>query len=200
MQPWNPEPVATTEPLIWKLYNLHRDYLKHEDSLINWRLSWMVALQGLCFAGVGLISMKWLDFQVGQKHWLVGVQLAGAMLITMGMGFSIAWVTRRTVGAAKAAQDNLEVRAQHLIGLQFDDRFDHPTRRAQYFKDAFAAAKTPDNPILLPMITGGGLQLAVTHGSTTQYLPIVFMVVWFVLFVGWVATTSLGAILSAWGS
>jgi len=41
-----------------KLYSTLRDYLKHEDSLINWRISWNLGLQTALFAAFGLLLKK----------------------------------------------------------------------------------------------------------------------------------------------
>src|SRR5688572_28835390 len=37
-------------------YHLYRDYLKHEDGLINYRLTWTLTLQGLLFAALGYLA------------------------------------------------------------------------------------------------------------------------------------------------
>jgi len=41
-----------------KLYSTLRDYLKHEDSLINWRISWNLGLQTALFAALGWVLKK----------------------------------------------------------------------------------------------------------------------------------------------
>jgi hypothetical protein len=48
-----------------QIYDLYRDYVKHEDELINRRLSWNLTLQGFLFAAYGV------SFQiVGSKPYL----------------------------------------------------------------------------------------------------------------------------------
>ena len=48
-------PEATDDD---KLYSTLRDYLKHEDSLINWRITWNLGLQTALFAGFGWLAKK----------------------------------------------------------------------------------------------------------------------------------------------
>lgn len=52
-------PAAMTAPLCTtdadKAYARLRDYLKHEDSLINWRLTWNFGLQTLLLGGFGYL-------------------------------------------------------------------------------------------------------------------------------------------------
>src|SRR5580658_8096117 len=41
-----------------QLYSIFRDYIKHEDDLINQRLSWFLTLQGFFFAAYALALQK----------------------------------------------------------------------------------------------------------------------------------------------
>ena len=46
-----------------KLFELYRDYVKHEDALINSRLVWNLNIQGFLFAAYGVILKSLIDVQ-----------------------------------------------------------------------------------------------------------------------------------------
>jgi hypothetical protein len=41
-----------------QIYTIFREYVKHEDSLINWRLSWNFTIQGFLFAAYAVATQK----------------------------------------------------------------------------------------------------------------------------------------------
>jgi ketosteroid isomerase-like protein len=60
-EPIQPPKILTSQlaGIDWiQLYGVYRDYLKHEDELINRRLSWNLTLQGFLFAAYGLVITK----------------------------------------------------------------------------------------------------------------------------------------------
>lgn len=175
---------GTTEPLHWRLYDRYRDYAKHEDSLINWRLTWMVALQSLAFAVLGLLLQKWVEVWTLPKDGSLRVpadiiaQLGVAMLLPVAIGLGSAWVTSGTVAAAKIAQDNLQQRAQDVLGLEFD-------KGDRNWRLKLCRVQAVSDPVFLPMITRGGLHAASRSGHGSGQLPKLFLIMWAVLLGMW---------------
>src|SRR4051812_22186632 len=44
-----------------KVYERTRDYIKHEDGLINWRVSWNLTSQGFLFSGLAATISRAMD-------------------------------------------------------------------------------------------------------------------------------------------
>jgi hypothetical protein len=66
------------------LYNVYRDYMKHEDDLINQRASWHLLLQGFLFATFGVMG-EWqteggTGFLHPRRYWILYGLIATAFL------------------------------------------------------------------------------------------------------------------------
>jgi hypothetical protein len=69
------------------LYYLYRDYMKHEDDLINQRSSWHLLLQGFLFATFGVLG-EWqaeggAGFLHSQRYWILYGIIGTGLLISL---------------------------------------------------------------------------------------------------------------------
>jgi hypothetical protein len=69
------------------LYSVYRDYMKHEDDLINQRTSWHLLLQGFLFATFGVMG-EWqteggAGFLHPQRYWILHGLIATGFLISL---------------------------------------------------------------------------------------------------------------------
>lgn len=158
-----------TPKKIDKLFELYRDYLKHEDNLVNHRLTWLVSVQSFLIATFGfsyqkkfeVISQAILDSKLSALEntiFLYDWFLFFLVLIGLGTSFS-AW---RSVSAAVRAINRLKLGWKKIIGSQ-----------PQHYH--------------LPDITGGGDEKASDDGVRLSLgLPRFFLFFWLVIlcFVG----------------
>jgi hypothetical protein len=172
-------------------YKLFRDYIEHEDSLINERLLWIINIQGFLFATYGFSVQKLADVQA-LPH---AKELAGAkalywlILILPILGVAISFYSLKGVKAAQNAirqltADWLEARKQHT---------GHPPR---------ILSELPK----LPVIIGGGYKGRASgdYGGHSRWavfpghrlpdahsegfrapimFPVIFIVVWLLLLI-----------------
>ena len=54
-----------------KIYEMFRDYIKHEDGLINSRLMWILTINGFLFTAYGLTLQKKLDITYNMSTYLL---------------------------------------------------------------------------------------------------------------------------------
>jgi len=115
-----------------KLYSAYRDYLKHEDDLINNRLSWNFTIQGFLFAaytftlqkaselkGSLLLQLKplspgLLSKDLFNSHTLGLRELHVAMIILALVGLFVSGCVYLSVSAARIAIGELERRWREL--------------------------------------------------------------------------------------
>src|ERR1700683_324232 len=147
------------------LYQIYRDYAKREDNLVNWRLSWNLAAQGLLLAAFGLTIQKLFD--ACESNSPVGFKLGLLKILVLALpvvGFLISTSSALGVLAASLALKELQRKWREDIGAQF---------RAA---DAGAWGQ-------LPGLTGGGSPSAHALGMIPAFtLPWIFSLVWFFLF------------------
>jgi hypothetical protein len=106
-----------------ELYKLFRDYVKHEDDLINNRLNWNFTIQGFLFAAYAFSLQKIADVDLGLIRNDINPDLVGTipivhnthelrtvMLVTAGVGFCVSIFIYLSVWAARVAIDELEGR------------------------------------------------------------------------------------------
>ena len=117
-----------------KIYGVFRDYVKHGDSLINNRLSWLLSIHGFLYATYGLTIQKKLEiaqkiadtfkacgrdaagrcaefgagsyFQNGNLGFAI-LQIEIFLLIIALTGCRIGYIGLRSIQAAKEASSNL---------------------------------------------------------------------------------------------
>lgn len=164
--PQNHRPASACDAAnvdVHKIYDLYRDYIKHEDTLINYRSSWLGVIQSFLITGYVLTL---------QKKFELAVKLAEAnperfeyikasmyhlelfLLLVSGCGIALGWVALRSIGAAIDALQNLE------------------TSYREHHEQLSAAQH-------LPSITGGGHNRAAIAGvALPSSFPAVMMAFW----------------------
>jgi hypothetical protein len=184
-------PPQPTVPLPAELdhcrhYEIFRDYVKHEDELINNRLNWNFTIQGFLFAAYTfslqkvsevreniLLHLPSQALQVVLNSHILGLrELRIAMVMVALVGLSVSGWVYLSVSAARIAIDEV-VRKWHTL---YPDYGSNPT-----------AGKRNTHGPYLPGLTGGG------HVSTHDFgfmapraLPLGFVAAWLLLIVFWV--------------
>ena len=82
-----PDPSLDNEDL-YSVYQIYRDYMKHEDDLLNQRTTWLLVIQGFLFATLGVLG-EWVfpsagrDLLQTQRHDLRHTVLVGVTCISL---------------------------------------------------------------------------------------------------------------------
>ena len=83
-------------------YKIHRDYIKHEDANINYRITWLIAVQTISLAAFGLV----LDSAIGRFG---GIPVIPWILrLTALLGLTFACLSLMGVGAAAIAMGGVK--------------------------------------------------------------------------------------------
>lgn len=164
------------------VYDLYRDYIKHEDTLINYRSSWFGVIQSFLLTGYVFTFHKKYDVALAiardgtsaklalpQVLKLAVIQTEVFLLIICIAGMLLSWIAQRSTSAASKALDRLQ---QH-----FDE-----ARRKHTFLDE------------LPGPTGGGNRDVSAEGiALGSYFPVAMGGFWLAVLV-LTLTTSLLAL------
>ena len=143
-------------------YEIYRDYLKHEDDLIHYRLTWGLTFHGFLFASLGLSLQKMIDPAMDRTTGVFSFLQAFAVLVIPSSGIVTAWFCRRGVMAAHASIKSLEV--------QWDD--------------VYREARTLGSVPTLPKLAGGGSPEAGRYGHLSSSGTIwTMLIAWSVVFV-----------------
>jgi hypothetical protein len=138
-------------------YQIFRDYLKHEDELINHRSTWHHTIQGLLFTALG-VTLSRLD--PASPRQVVAVQKALIVLLPV-LGMSISLAAFLSIYAATKALDELRELWKRVIKVYGEEPW--PT---------------------LPGITGAGNKHAIRFGKAPSYLiPCVIGVAWLLILI-----------------
>jgi hypothetical protein len=133
-----------------ELYDIYRDYMKHEDDLINQRTTWHNVLQGFLFATLAVVE-KW---QASTGFDPIATQRLYVVVIVAAAGILIAYFAWKSIHAAHLAINNLRERWPKMGG------------------------PFPDFPYL-PNLAGGGSEKAVRDGKGPAiWIPIVIIGAW----------------------
>lgn len=160
-QPWEiPVDFASCqEDTGWKkltaLYKLYRDYMKHEDDLLNQRTTWHLLIQGFLFTTLGVIG-EWQNPHGEDRLYLLRGFLVYILVLA---GLVIAVAASISVNAANDAIEALYKKWQRvLITYQRESKN------------------------LLPEIAGGGDATARDSGKRpTVWIPRVLIAAWILI-------------------
>jgi len=137
------------------LYNVYRDYMKHEDDLLNQRSTWHLLIQGFLFTTLGVIG-EWQN-------------PLGADRLYMERGFLVYVLAFAGAGIAVAAAISINA-ANNAIDALFNK-----------WKNVLATYQG-ESKHLLPEIAGGGRAKARDKGKQPAvWIPRILVVVWIVI-------------------
>ncbi len=182
-----------------QIYTLFRDYVKHEDSLINWRLSWNFAIQGFLFAAYAVATQKIFEAnlslatQADQSIRTQTAQMINASVpsitrfvqLLAGTGISVTVLIFFGVNAATLAIAELDERWRHLHSAYA--KVSTAEQRWWHYRRYIPSWKT-HGPIQpgLPGLVGGGIHRSFKGlGIAAKFLPWVFVVAWLYALWGW---------------
>jgi hypothetical protein len=154
-------------------FKLYRDYVEHEDALIDKRLLWNLNIQGFLLATYGFSVQKLAEVQVHQPQTdekeLLGTWALYALLFVLPLlGGVISFLSWQGIEAAQFAIKNLS---------------DEWAEIEHGYKSGHDALKPPQPLPQLPKMTGGGAALAHDWGLRAPlWFPWAFICVWGALF------------------
>lgn len=185
-----------------KLYEVFRDYLKHEDALVNNRLTWTLTIQGFLFAAYGLSIQKRLDVleklspnaHDQPSFWIFLTHLSdkfsparhpGSSLMCSALvegevflisiailGIVVCVTGFLSIAAARRSSRSL----RKLIEAQFSAPKNSSTLHTER---VIVVAKKNYIPILLPTVTGGGSLVSEKLGELfSQLVPLTIATIW----------------------
>lgn len=193
--------VLNCPPTQEKLFSIYRDYLKHEDDLINNRLNWNFTIQGFLFAAYSFALEKVADIKLGLLstyidpkrvpyvnilHSISDLEILLALLAFVGMGVS--FFVYISVRAARYAIHELEMRWRAIN----PGHYNPPDMKlflsigfwVKVWRDDESIKTHGANPPGLPGLVGGGHPVANLLGfHAPNALPLLFVGVWLFLFV-----------------
>jgi hypothetical protein len=142
-------------------YELYREYLKHEDNLINYRLTWNITIQGFLFAACGFF-FKPTD---GQEHSVgASLPIPTYVLVIPVTGFCISAAAILGIVAAQRAIGSLEDQWSCLPA-------------------AYTNGQNTELPPL-PPLAGGGAPNSLFFGTVISWLvPVIICVAWVAIFI-----------------
>ena len=156
------------------IYNVYRDYIKHEDNLINYRTTWLITIQSFLLATFGFTYQKYYELAfatpqpIGNGLLLKKIAFLCFLAWLAATGISVSVVSYYSIKAASDALDNLRSRWLEIL---------HSNMAATLIDNP----REPGKKIhpLLPGLTGGGLEASHTNGATfAGRLPKVFGALW----------------------
>lgn len=152
-----------------KYYQLTRDYIIHEDTLINYRLSWLLTIQGLLFAAYGLAirSLEGKNSDLSEKN----PDLLRENLDLLGENLDLLISALKWLGLLTSVLCFTGIFAAVLaikkLSKTYEKSKDH-SRVSPLIK-------------VLPKVTGGSSEIASTLGYSPLPIPVLFFVIWWIL-------------------
>jgi len=148
-------------------YKIYRDYIEHEDGLINNRNVWNINIQGFLFATYGLSVQKLAEIQVTHPEVTdigIGRQALEVVIFLLPV-----------FGCVVSLHCFLGVLAAQKAIAQLADEWENE-----------ASVKYPSGSPKLPGIKGGGVLKAHKWGLTApKWFPITCMATWILLVLGY---------------
>ena len=145
------------------LYNVYRDYVKHENTLMNVRMTWFLTTQAFLFSSYALLNQKRIS--AGNFELIRSWQEFIGGITDLKFKFFILMLIR-FFGYFAARRSYISVRAASLAIIALRSKWDAEFARRGPF-------------ISLPGITGGGDDKARDEGwASAAFLPKAAMVIW----------------------
>ena len=144
------------------IYKIHRDYLEHEDNLINHRTTWLITIQSFLLATFGFTYQK--RYEVAAKlyeHSQASLSALGQVNVEYHIFMAILCVIG--VGVSITAFLSIESATLAIKGL----------------KKSWSNVANGNNTSHLPELTAGGDSKAESRGfGMPLVLPIAFGILW----------------------
>ncbi|MGK7898645.1 MAG: hypothetical protein AB4372_34780 [Xenococcus sp. (in: cyanobacteria)] len=147
-----------------EIYNTIRDHIKHENILINNRLTWLLTLQGFLLAGLGLLIRD------SKSH-------STLIFIFVVLGVSTNIITFMSIWAAQTAIEKLDKSwADHPELSKIRYKQNNKIRYKQNNKDK----------VLTLLMKGAGIEKVHKRAKWATYgIPLSFLVAWILIFILW---------------
>jgi hypothetical protein len=173
---------------ILSYYDRLRSYARHEDGLINSRLTWSLSVHGFLLGGYGLLANKVADTladfnKTGSNPKVLEHVIAGLLVfqfVIAVIGVVVGFLSRRAIDAAHNA-------IQHVLAIAHDGflKLNNQANNPEIVIKSDQATGAGEDSVrwLLPKITQGGDKGSHTVGALEYYrgLPLWLTVIWFVL-------------------
>jgi hypothetical protein len=169
------------------IYDMYRDYVKQEDTLINFRSSWILAIQAFLYATYGAVLSKQFDniekiTDLKEKSFLFD-KIAVCKLEKLDNELAMFLFTIAIAGIIISWLGFLSIRAAHMAIINVEKIFklQHRVLQSGQFNCREIVSVTADNTqVLLPnIVAGGGGKKIFRHGSwASRFIPLVLIGIW----------------------
>jgi hypothetical protein len=141
-----------------ELYKVYRDYMKHEDDLLNQRTTWLLVIQGFLFATLAVLG-EWVSPKDPLSD-LLRTERLYLIYVLVGVGIFIAVAAFISILAANEAIDSLQEKWEKELREHY---------RAEDWD-------------LFPEIAGGGHKKAKARGKTPALaIPCIVSLAWIIV-------------------
>lgn len=168
--------------LFIKIYQLHRDYIIHEDVLINNRITWMLSIHGFLYASYGLVlaqlinssqNLDKLCHNVVEYFGLIHGVLF--LFIITGIGMGVSCFGLCSIMAAKEAT----AKVAHV----FDKFAEINNHKIEYNKNRTKRHYEVSEKYNFPHVIGGGVVRSVEGGGLASIMvPSTLIIAWLISF------------------
>jgi hypothetical protein len=144
-------------PGLKRHYEIFRDYIKHEDDLINQRSTWHLLIQGFLFATLGVLG-QWQFHNDSPDQWYM--ERHRLVIVISLMGMLIAAFAERSILAANWAATKVRSSWDEQVRNNYGTSW-----------------------MLLPDLAGGGDARAIQGGRlSAMTIPVVVGAAWLLIF------------------
>jgi len=147
------------------LYEIYRDYIEHEDTLLNVRMTWFLTTQAFLFSSYALLNQD--KIKSNTFYFVDSINAMLDRIITFHFCFNIIIMMLICFfGYFTARRSFISIRATSLAIESLKEKWE---------KDILQGNNHPD----LPKLTGGGSERAAYEGwAAAAFLPRAAMVIW----------------------
>jgi hypothetical protein len=143
-----------------KLFEVYRDYAKHEDNLSNFRITWFLAVQGLLFGGYAVLNRANFTSQTHSPPAIDNI-VANASYPTFQITALLSFF-----GFVAALGSFISIQAAILAVKTLEKKWKHDVLKGREHQT-------------LPALLGGGNRFAAISGPLFQvFLPFATMFIW----------------------
>jgi len=171
----------TPAELHLQVYSAFRDYVKHEDNLINNRLSWNFTIQGFLFTAYAFAFQKTAELWNVLSHRNDKPALDLSRIVHSLADLHAVLLVLASVGMLVSVVIFFSVRAADVAIKALDEKWRE--RNLQHEAVPGGSGSSGNDPFGLPGLTGGGTPLD-THKrgfKAAQFLPWITVLAWLAL-------------------